>query len=105
MNLIIMNDDVRYMDKGILYKKLTNISKDEKYITDIAIKVSGIKTAIYSDAFDILGRKNPDNLGVYMTMEEYLSDKRENEIGFVDKFLASCIVSRDELKEIKNIEN
>ena len=95
MQLWFHDDTVDYVENGIVYEHLTNVKPEDKFVAEIAAKVSGLSVT-YSDAFNIIGGKI-DLIGVYIPQDIYNSTDKS----VVDDFYSSCIVVREELRKLE----
>lgn len=93
MELWFHDNTVDYVENGIVYEHLTNVEPKEKFVAQIAAKVSGLSVT-YSDAFNIIGGKT-DLVGVYVPQNIYNGTDKS----VIDDFYSSCIVVREELKK------
>lgn len=97
MEIVIKDNNIKYIENGIEYYHLSNFDNNEKFIGEIALKAAKIETGLISDGFNILGQKFEDGIGIYMTMGEYEKEDRYA-LNKINLFFASSLVVYDELK-------
>ncbi len=98
MEIVIKNNNIKYIENGVEYYHLSNFDNNERFIGEIALKAAKIETGLISDGFNILGQKLENGVGIYMTMEEYEKEDR-HALNKINLFFASSLVVYDELKE------